>query len=395
MSAVMKPVPSAIANNLPATGDSAMADQAAQEAAVEAERQRWCALVSQIGAEIAMPLSDALERVTAMTATGQIDVAGLRALRSEIDGARSAGMLCQQVARLASGRVRQSHERVHLTNTLQSVLGHRSREMQARGVQIRQTLQAVEVIVDASLLFSLLNTVLDWAMSVAQGPIDLRIDTKTWPVHGQLHGRFAWRAPDRAQGDAAPVLDTLLWRLIEASTRVLGVTYERKVEGHLVEITIEFPRTVNALIDLEADLVPSEAEQESVYSSSVNSKPLAGQQVLVVAARRDVRVQVREALRDMGLTVDFVSSVDEAAEFCRDGLPHAVVVDSAHNGARFSQLMRTLRADAPGIVFIEIGEDGADVRISTLDREGCARVGREAIMSSLASAVVYELTRNL
>ena len=34
------------------------------------------------------------------------------------------------------------------------------------------------------------------------------------------------------------------------------------------------------------------------------------------------------ALRDMGLIIDFVSSIEEAAAFCREGLPHAIVVEA-------------------------------------------------------------------
>src|SRR6058998_1255968 len=78
---------------------------------------------------------------------------------------RGAGMLGQQLARFASRRLRQNHERLQLTQMLRDVLLQRGRETQARGVQLKQVLQPVEVLADASLLFSLLNTVLDWALA--------------------------------------------------------------------------------------------------------------------------------------------------------------------------------------------------------------------------------------
>ena len=35
--------------------------------------------------------------------------------------------------------------------------------------------------------------------------------------------------------------------------------------------------------------------------------------------------------QNMGLVVDFVNSVDEASDFCRDGLPHAIVIEAIQN----------------------------------------------------------------
>lgn len=370
-------------------------------AAVARETGRWSALVAQIGAEIAGPLTDAIERLTAMSATGRIDQAGLRLLRAEVEEARQAGMLSQHLARFASGRVRQSHERVHLTNTLQSVLGHRARELHARGVFLKQSLQPVEVIVDASLLFSLLNTALDWALAATKSMVEVTVDTLPWPVHGRMALRFAHRPLDNyvaaLPAEMPPQLNTLTWRLLEQAARTLGVLYERKLESMYVELVLEFPRTVSALVET-IEVAPSgeeDMEASTGFSSSVNSKPLAGSHVLVIASRRDVRVPVREAIGQMGLIVDFVGSVEEAAEFCREGLPHAIVIDSAHNGPRFESLMASIREEVPDFVFIEIGEQGREVQISTSAQAGYTRVGREAILTALPSALVYELTRNM
>ena len=129
--------------------------------------QRWHELVSQLGVEIAAPLTAALERIHGLTATGKIDRAGLRALRDEVERARQAGMIGQQLTRFASGRVRQSHEVLQLEEVLKSVLSLRTRETQARGIALKHELKSARVIVDASLLFSLLNAILDWALGNA------------------------------------------------------------------------------------------------------------------------------------------------------------------------------------------------------------------------------------
>jgi DNA-binding NtrC family response regulator len=118
-----------------------------------------------------------------------------------------------------------------------------------------------------------------------------------------------------------------------------------------------------------------------------------GSQVLVVAARREVRHLVRDALHASGLLVDFVSSVDEAREFCRDGLPHAVVHEAVLGGRSFDHLRQELLQAAPTLAFVQITEDDpAFDRPATSVRQH-ASVGRAAIVAALPGALVNELAR--
>jgi len=128
---------------------------------------------------------------------------------------------------------------------------------------------------------------------------------------------------------------------------------------------------------------------------SDNSKPLAGAQVLVLAQRRDLRTDIREATRHMGLVVDFVSSVEEAEEFCRDALPQAVIYEAALSGRRFEQLRAGIEADMPGFVFIEVAQEGNGFALSNEGSRQHATLGRDAVLSSLPSALIFELSRTL
>ena len=357
-----------------------------------AENDRLHALVSQIGAEIAAPLTAAMERINTLTSTGRIDRQSLRALREEVEAARQIGIIGQQLARFASGRLRQSHERLQLADVMAGVLAHRARETQARGIGLKPSLKPAEVLVDASLLFSLLNSTLDWALANAQSQIDFAIDIKTWPAHARLACRFAHRPiDDLATGPGAEAprgLDSLTWRLLEQTARTMGVMVERRDESHVTTLTLEFPRTANRAIE-----GVSAIEIDDGFAPSSNSQPLAGSHVLVVASRRDVRVQIRDALRNMSLIIDFVASVDEAAAFCREGLPHAIVVESIQNGDRFAQLREEIAAEVPGFVFIEIIEEGSSFEMSGFGSAAMARVGREALASSLPSVLMFELSK--
>lgn len=356
----------------------------------EAAAQRWHALVAEIGAATAAPLTSALERIHALIASGRIDRAGLRALRDEVERARQAGMMGQQITRFASGRLRQSHERLQLADTLKSVIAHRHRETQARGIVLKPMLKPAEVIVDASLLFGLLNTTLDWALDHARSNIEFQIDFKSWPAHARLGCHFSHRPVDQAEMPEMPALESLSWRLLEQTAWTMGLPIDREDDAVSTRLTIEFPRTASDEIEGVSTL-----EIDDGFAPSTNSKPLAGSHVLVIASRRELRVQIRDALRSMGLIVDFVNSVEEAAEFCRDGLPHAIIVESIQRGERFGRLHDEINAEVPDFVFIEIIEEGNTFEMSGFSGSNVARVGRDVIDSSLPSALMFELSKGL
>jgi hypothetical protein len=367
----------------------------AAEAIAPVDPHHWRDVVSEMSAEIAGPLTAALDRVQALVTTGRIDRASLRSLGDEIQRARQVSMSGQQIARLASGQLRQTPERLPLTDTLKDVLAQRARETQARNIYIKQVLRPAEVIVDASLLFSLTNSLLSWALEHAHSNIEFRVDIKTWPTHARLAAMFAYRPVDQhldsdAEARALGVLDSMTWRLVQQTAWTMGLPIERKVEGANVHLTIEFPRTINDQVEGVTAI-----ELDQGFSPSLHSKPLQGSQVLVVASRRDVRVQVRDAIRNMGLIVDFVNSVDEAREFCRGGLPHAIIIESVLRGDRFNALRSEVESEDAEVVFIEIIEEGNTFEISGFGGLSMARVGRDAILTSLPSALMFELAKTV
>jgi CheY-like chemotaxis protein len=359
------------------------------------ENDHWRDLLSELGAEMATPLTAALDRVQSLVSTGRIDRSSLRSLGEEIQRARHISMSGQQLARLASGRVRQTHERMPLTETLKDVLSQRSSDIQSSNVNIKQILRPVEVVVDASLLFSLLNTLLSWSLENARSNIELRADIKTWPTHARLACRFVYRLADTGHDIAdealqQSALNSMSWRLLQQTAWTMGLPIDRKVEGASVLLTIEFPRTITEQLEGVTAI-----ELDQGFAPSINNKPLAGSQVLVVASRRDVRVQVRDAMRNMGMIVDFVNSVEEARDFCRGGLPHAIVIESVLRGDRFNELRSEVDSEGTDVVFIEIIEEGNTFEISGFGGRNMARVGRDAILTSLPSALMFELSKTI
>ena len=131
--------------------------RATPESASQSEgdtNQHWLALVSEFGADVAGPLTAALERIDSLNESGRITRADLRALREEVQQARQAGMLGQRLTILASGGLRHSSERMVFDETVLSVLGKRANESPDRAVSIEVSSAKAEIVVDATLMFS-------------------------------------------------------------------------------------------------------------------------------------------------------------------------------------------------------------------------------------------------
>ena len=154
---------------------------------------------------------------------------------------------------------------------------------------------------------------------------------------------------------------------------------------------LEFPKTAGEEM---AGLSATEIDDAS--SQSGNSKALAGSHVLVVASRREVRVLIRDALRNMSMLVDFVGSVDEAASFCKEGLPHAIIVESIQRGeplharsaTRSSTRCRTSSSSRSS-------SRARPSRCRAPTARTMARIGRDVVASSLPAALMFELSRGL
>lgn len=374
---------------------------AANDVAAGPSHTQWGEIVQLLGAEIAGPLSSALERIHDLVSTGQIDRQNLRALRDSVTQAREAGMMGQQLARLASGRLRLTRERLHLTQILRGVLTQRSRETQSRGIQVRQVLKPIEVMADGSLLFGLLNALMDWALANTHSSIDLRLDLTSWPAKARLVCRFAHRSlemsDDPRSKEMPEALNSLRWRLVEQTAITMGVLPLREDEAGITVLTLEFPHTVGDEPGLSGDIVPREArwepERPQDYMPSSNSKPLAGSHVLIIAQTRDLRAQIQSAVQHMGLIVDVVGGMEEATQFCAEGLPHAIVFESAMRDPDFDLLFEDVMREVPSFSFIEVMAEPHMTQLSTATADGLARISRQHLVDALPSVLLFELSK--
>jgi hypothetical protein len=351
-------------------------------------------VVARIAAEVSGPLTAALERVVSLAASGRIDRAGLQSLRDEIDGARQVGLRGQQIARFAEAPMHQSVERIDLSRLLRDVLTAQAMQAATGAVGSRQTLGAAEVMGDLSLLHAVLQAAVDWSAELALASVDWRLDLQPWPVRARVQCRFAHQAADRvARDDSADdgvgarltQLDTLDWLLLQYTAHRADVVVRRDDGPSHCTLVLEFTHTVNDTLEGASAVDLGEAG---------NATPLmAGSQVLVLAAKRDARTQVRAAMHGHDLIVDYVPTVAAARQYCEDGVPQVLLFESSFDGDALRMLCDRLEDQAPGIAFIEIVPLGQGCEMGGTTGHRNTRVGAEGLRQMLASVMLLELAR--
>lgn len=343
-------------------------------------------LVALLGGEVAAVLTTALDRVGTLAQTGRIDRAGLRALREEIDHARRLGMMGQQFSRYASGEVAQAAESVDLTGLLRDVLAQRGREIERRGIEVRQVLRPAVVVVDPTLLHSLFHALFDWTFQHTRSRVELQVDRPGWPAHARLVCSFAVLPADEIATGPAPLdvgtLQTLSWHVLEQTALLLGLPMERIDEAGRTCVTLSFPNTVSQAL-----------EGEPTRIALAGGAPLEGRHLLVVAAQREVRNLVRGTLNVPAMMVDYVTSVDEAREFCRRAMPDLLLHEASLGGEAMERLRTELRAARPTIGIVQVTEDAKGFELRNVAGEQRPTVGRASIPEALNAALAYALIR--
>ena len=120
---------------------------------------------------------------------------------------------------------------------------------------------------------------------------------------------------------------------------------------------------------------------------------ITGRQLLVLAARRQTRQRVREALHGQDLLVDYVSTVADAVQFCQDGPPQVLLYETDLAGGELARLLAQLARTTPGLVAVELLSSGDECRLRTPGAADCTQLGLDALRQMLLPVLVLELSR--
>ncbi len=298
---------------------------------------------------------------------------------------RRLTVVMQQIQRFHSGRIRQSHEKIDLARLAEESLQDRRKEFALMGVEMRRKVKPVDVLIDPTVGHALLNGLIDWALPLGRR-IDVRVDVNHWPPHARLQVRA--HAESGPPSSRAPSLDNLDWALVrQIAATAGGIELQREVVDDCITATALFQRTAQSVDGISA--IDLSDDQSSMFKS------LQGVYALVVSPVLQVRADVRDALREIGVAADSVVDLQQAREAVMHRMPSVVVIDSTLRGPDFDAFRRELVREAMDMPFVEISPDDTSFDMSGFGELSMAKVGRGNIRESLGTAVMFELAKTI
>jgi len=342
----------------------------------------WPELVSGLAEQFTENVSSLQNQIDQLLAKGRINKLEHRALSVPAERIKLAGVSAQQINRFYSGRIRQSHEKVDMAQLVEGVLQERKQELGILGIALRRKLKQVEVLIDPTVAHTFVNAVLDWGLPFGNR-VDMRLDLNAWPQHARLQMRVA---NDGVPPSSAASTDSLSWMLIRQIALVSGgVEIEREVNEDGVSFTAMFTRTVQAVDGISA--VDLSDEHSSMFKS------LSGTYVLTISPSLQIRADVRDALREIGISSDSVVDFQQARDAIKSRMPSLIVVDSEIKDDDFDAFRRDLLREVFEFPFVEISPDDSSFDMSGFGEFSMAKVGRGNIREALGTAVMFELAK--
>lgn len=333
-------------------------------------------------------ISDALQALQSgldqLNARGAVPARDQWALTVPLGRIKRLTTVMQQIQRFHDGRIRQSHEKLDLSQLVEACLQERRKEFALMGADVRRKLKPVEVLLDPTVTHALFNALLDWALPLGRH-VSVRVDINDWPPHARLQVRVHG---DEAPSSRAPDLDNLDWALVRQIAHTTGgIEVQRQVSADGLVACVMFHRTVQAIDGISA--VELSDGQSSMFKS------LQGVYALIVSPSLQIRSDVRDALREIGVSADSVVDLIQAREASAHRMPSLVVIDAVLKGPEFDQFRRALMRDAMDMPFVEISPDDSAFDMSGFGDMAMARVGRGNIRESLGTAVMFELAKTI
>lgn len=342
----------------------------------------WPSLISGLADQITEGVSALQNQIDHLYSKGRISKLEHRALSIPAERIKMSGVSAQQINRFYGGRIRQSHEKVDMSELVEGVLQERKQELGILGIALRRKLKPVEVLIDPTVAHTFVNAVLDWGLPFGNR-VDVRMDLNAWPQHA----RFLMRVSnDGVPPSSATSADNLSWMLIrQIALAAGGIEIEREMDDEGVGFTAMFNRTVQAVDGISA--VDLSDEHSSMFKS------LSGTYVLTISPSLQIRADVRDALREIGISSDSVVDFDQARDALKGRMPNLIVVDSEIKGDEFESFRHDLLREVFEFPFVEISPDDSSFDMSGFGEFSMAKVGRGNVREALGTAVMFELAK--
>ncbi|MCD6076474.1 MAG: hypothetical protein K0R89_412 [Ramlibacter sp.] len=356
--------------------------------------QQWPNLVAALSEQAVESSNLLLRALNYLVGAGRLRRSEAKALSDAMHQLRGTSLRAQQITRLASGRVRQARERVDLAELVRHVLEDRAGELETAGVGITSDLEGVDVLLDPPVAISLINSIVDWAMSFSK-QVHLSLAQAEWPRPAQLKvrvttpppaqpahpGGVGWTVRQRGRR----LNDGLHWMLLRqiAASSALAVVRSRE-EGAAV-LTIDFPKT---FVSTEGV-----ACLELTDSNGNASAPLRDTWVLVVARDERIRTEALDALRKMGIQAVAEKDMERARAAIVDTRPNVLVTGYDVPADEVAAFRRDVLGGEERCPLVEITREMPSFHLNGFDRFETPKVGREQLTAELPPTVLFELVK--
>lgn len=355
----------------------------------------WLQILSLMGEEIAGLASDLQAQLEPLSAEFLLEHPDRwRDMHTQIEAARRLGKVGQQLARLASGQVHLQPEELPLHHAFRKSLDHLGPRVIPRGIEWPGPENDAHIVADPTLVHSFIETLLGWMTRDAREQVEVRLELRERLTQARLSCRGTTPPlSSDAKASEHNARRQLDWHLIEQMARALQLQWARHEAMGVTTVQFDFP-------DLQWPMPNSAAltERPAVperLDATDGSIALTGTHWLVIASQRDIRVEIRESLRPMGLLVDFVGTVLEAEVFCKDAMPDGLISEAVLDGLRLQVLRQHLRARMGQLPEIEVAVDGHHCLPGDAARPTePARIGGQALRQELPTLVQHEYGRN-
>ena len=375
----------------------APASQGTEVAAPWSMAQHWPTLVATLSEQAVESSNLILRALDFMVGAGRMRRAEAKALSDALYRMRDTSLRAQQITRLASGRIRQSRDRVELAELIRDLLDSRREEFTAANVDVQGLLKPVDVLLDPPVAVSLVNNVIDWGLSFSK-QVTLTLETPVWPAPARLMVRVA--TPPRNPAPTAPgqhtgtwgtkergrrLNDGLHWMLLRQMAASANLSVTRSGAEGAAILTIEFPKTF-----LSSEGVSS---VELFEEDSPGATSLLNAWVLVIASDEKLRVAALEALKHAGIGAKGAESIAEARVVTASNKPNTLVVATGMMGPDFTVFKGEVMGQDGNCPIVEITERPPSFHNSGFQGFEVAKVGRDQLKKDLGPTVLFELAK--
>ncbi|QTD44081.1 hypothetical protein [Ottowia testudinis] len=342
----------------------------------------WPEVVRQLGQEVTMSLNAASEQLERLNRLEPSLVRSLVPITESVERARQAGMAAQHVLRLCEDPPPQHREVLNLADVVRAVLTARGDWLKRRQVSVRQGLTQTQVFADSSMLYMLVDELVQWAGHMTTH-IAVAVDKSRTTSRPRLRVS-AWCDP-------AQVPDALWrgmrWTLWHQLARTLGAVSRLDMRDDHLRVTLSLAPVTDQQL--------TAAVEDSAGLSSV-SAVIRGCRVLIISANAQRRAQCLQALGGYGLVLDIAEDMQQAERLALQHPPDALVHDASVNDGAIDRLRDQLhaRSGTPAAA-IEIHDQGGttDFHASTVGSVSTGHVAAGALNQSLGPALVFELCK--